>query len=290
LLVDKPAGMTSHDVVQRIRRATRTRKVGHTGTLDPAATGLLPITIGHGTKLANYLTLEEKGYAFTMCLGQRTTTDDAEGEVIEQLPWEHVTVEALSEALQGFVGEQMQRPPNYSAIRVDGRRAYERARAGEEFELEVRPVTIRRLELRATALPSADLYVECTAGTYVRSLVRDLGQRLGTCATTTAIRRTRVGPFFLEQATPLDAITQDTIAGLLLPPSVMLASLPALVLDAHGVRELGFGRPVPAGEGLALGQHVALLNEAGELVAVGEVRQAGRVWPKRVLSMWAEED
>lgn len=290
LLVDKPAGMTSHDVVQVIRRAARTRKVGHTGTLDPAATGLLPITIGHGTKLANFLTLERKGYAFTLKLGQRTSTDDAEGEVIESLPWEHVTAEALAEAVPTFVGEQLQRPPNFSAIRVDGRRAYERARAGEVFELEARPVTILTLDLLDVRLPEADLHMDCTAGTYVRSLVRDLGERLGSCAHTTAIRRTRVGPFVLEQATPLDQITQESIAGLMLPPSAMLSSLASVTLDAHGVRELGFGRSVPGSAEIAPGAQVALLDGAGSLIAVGEQREDGRVWPKRVLSGGGDED
>jgi tRNA pseudouridine55 synthase len=289
LLVDKPSGMTSHDVVQVIRRVARTRKVGHTGTLDPAATGLLPITIGHGTKLANYLTLEQKGYAFSLRLGERTSTDDAEGEVVETLPWEQVSADALAEAIPGFVGEQLQRPPNYSAIRVDGRRAYDRARSGEVFELEARPVTILSLELLATRLPEADLHMECTAGTYVRSLVRDLGVKLGTCATTIAIRRTRVGPFTLEQATPLDAITPDNIAALLLPPAAMLSSIAQLTLDAAGVNELSFGRAVPGADGLVEGEQVALLDAAGELIAVGEVRADGRVWPKRVLSARGNE-
>jgi tRNA pseudouridine55 synthase len=276
--------MTSHDVVQVIRRVARTRKVGHTGTLDPDATGLLPITIGHCTKLANFLTLDRKGYLFTMRLGAQTTTDDASGEVVRELGWDHVSAEALAEAVAAQVGHRMQRPPRFSAIRVDGRRAYERARAGEEFELEERPVEIEALELREVALPDATLHMSCTAGTYVRSLVRDLGEALGTCAHTTMIRRTRVGPFTLDEATPLDAISPELLPSLLYSPAKMLKSLPALTLSQEEVYEVGYGRAIECPLELEQGAMIALLYPDGGLYAVAAISSDKRAQPKRVLS------
>jgi tRNA pseudouridine55 synthase len=290
LLIDKPAGMTSHDVVGRVRRIARTRKVGHTGTLDPDATGLLPITIGKCTKLAKYLILDDKEYLFGVELGSATDTDDASGQVIETAPWDGVTEEAMRAALEGFRGEIMQRPPRYSAIKVDGRRAYDLAREGVEFELPERPVRVDELELTEVALPRASGRMACGSGTYVRSLVRDLGEALGTRAHTTSIRRTRVGRFGIEEAVTLDALDAGDVAlaDALLPPARMLVSLASWTADAHAISEFSFGRRVFA-EGLdaELDAHVAVVDEAGDLIAVALVEEVGdgvvKLKPSRVM-------
>lgn len=290
LLIDKPAGMTSHDVVGRVRRIARTRKVGHTGTLDPDATGLLPITIGKCTKLAKYLILDDKEYLFGVELGSATDTDDASGEVIATAPWDGVTEAAMRAALEGFRGEIMQRPPKYSAIKVDGRRAYDLAREGVEFELPERPVRVDELELTEVALPRASGRMACGSGTYVRSLVRDLGEALGTRAHTTSIRRTRVGRFGIEEAVTLDALDAGDVAlaDALLPPARMLVSLASWTADAHAISEFSFGRRVFA-EGLdaELDAHVAVVDEAGDLIAVALVEEVGdgvvKLKPSRVM-------
>ncbi len=283
LLVDKPAGMTSHDVVSRVRRLARTRQVGHTGTLDPDATGLLPVAIGICTRLVPFLLLDEKGYDFTMRLGEQTQTDDASGSVIAQAPWSHVTPEALREALAGFRGELMQQPPRYSAIRIDGKRAYAMAREGEDFELEARPVTVHELTLRSMALPDASLHMRCGSGTYVRSLVRDLGLALQTRAHTVSIRRTQVGPFMLEEAMALDDLLEagpDRLHERLLPPAAMLRGAPVHVADDAQVEALGYGKSLPY-EGPPA-TVVGIVDRQGSLVALGESTGQGVLKPRRV--------
>ncbi len=290
LLIDKPAGMTSHDVVGRVRRIARTRKVGHTGTLDPDATGLLPITIGKCTKLAKYLILDDKEYLFGAELGSATDTDDASGEVIATAPWDGVTAEAMHAALDAFRGEIMQRPPKYSALKVDGRRAYDLAREGVAFELPERPVRVDELELNEIDLPRASGRMACGSGTYVRSLVRDLGEALGTRAHTTSIRRTRVGRFGIEEAVTLDALDSGEVAleDALLAPARMLVSLASWTADAHAVSEFSFGRRVfAAGLDAELDAHVAVLDGGGRLIAVAQVEEVGedavKLKPSRVM-------
>ena len=211
VVVDKAAGMTSHDVVARIRRLARTRRVGHGGTLDPMATGVLIIGVGKATRLLTYVIGSGKGYAATIRLGQSTITDDAEGEVVATTPAEQVTDGAIRDGLGALTGEIQQVPSAVSAIKVDGKRAYKRVREGEQVTLAARPVTISRLDLLAIRRPSpevvdVDVEVVCSSGTYVRAIARDLGAGLGVGGHLTALRRTAVGGFMLAEASTLEEL------------------------------------------------------------------------------------
>ena len=212
VIVDKPGGMTSHDVVARIRRLAGTRRVGHAGTLDPMATGVLVVGVEKATRLLGYLTLTEKQYDATMRLGQSTSTDDAEGEVTFTASAKAVSAQALNNAVKDLTGEIWQVPPAVSAIKVDGQRAYRLTRAGAAPELKPRPVTVYEFTVTATRpvgqLLDVDAAVRCSSGTYIRALARDLGQILGTGGHLTALRRTRVGNYGLEAATTLEQLAE----------------------------------------------------------------------------------
>lgn len=204
--MDKPAGMTSHDVVARIRREFGTRKVGHAGTLDPMATGVLILGIERGTKFLAHMVAATKAYDATIRLGASTTTDDFEGEVINQTSAEHITDEQALAEIKKLTGDIMQKPAKVSAIKIDGKRAYQRVRDGEEVDIPSRPVTVSRFDVNAsrTEPREFDVTVECSSGTYIRSLARDLGDSLGVGGHLTALRRTAVGPFLLADASPID--------------------------------------------------------------------------------------
>ena len=212
VVVDKPAGMTSHDVVGRCRRIFSTRRVGHAGTLDPMATGVLVIGVEHATKILGLLTASDKSYAATIRLGQTTSTEDAEGELLQSISAEHVTDVAIAAGIAGLRGDIDQVPSAVSAIKVDGRRAYQLVREGQTVELKARPVRIEKFDVRATRRGSAiidlDVDVECSSGTYIRALARDLGSALGVGGHLTSLRRTRVGRFGLDQAASLDDLEQ----------------------------------------------------------------------------------
>lgn len=287
LLVDKPAGMSSFDVVRWVRRVAGTRKVGHTGTLDPLATGLLPIVVGKCTKLARFLSLDAKAYEFGMQLGRETASGDAEGEVVRECGWEHVTRADFERVLTQFQGEISQRPPVFSAIKIDGKRAYQRARDGEEVEMAARPVQIHSLDLLELALPDARLHTHCGAGTYVRSLARDIGEALGSCAFATSIRRTQVGDFSLSEARPLEEITPENVAACVLSPMQMMRAMPRHVADARECRAMGFGQRIEvAGLRVSGGEFVAVADEDSNLVAITQVEAVGetaRLKPVRVL-------
>lgn len=206
LVVDKPAGMTSHDVVDAVREAAGQRKVGHTGTLDPAATGVLVVCLGRATRLVRFLQAGRKTYLATVTLGVTTTTQDTDGEVVEERDAGGVDAAAVRAALEGFRGDIEQVPPMVSAVRVDGERLHERARRGEVVEREPRPVTVHDFELRSFTPGSraeAELHVVCSSGTYVRTLAHDLGRALGVGASLSGLRRTANGPFRLDDAHPL---------------------------------------------------------------------------------------
>ncbi|HEY2448057.1 MAG TPA: tRNA pseudouridine(55) synthase TruB [Mycobacterium sp.] len=210
VIVDKPAGMTSHDVVGRCRRIFGTRRVGHAGTLDPMATGVLVIGIERATKILGLLTETSKSYAATIRLGQSTSTEDAEGELLEEISAEQLTEAAIATAIAGLSGDIMQVPSAVSAIKVNGQRAYRLAREGHAVELAARPVRIDRFELLAVRrhgrLVDADVEVDCSSGTYIRALARDLGDELAVGGHLTALRRTRVGGFGVDQARSLDEL------------------------------------------------------------------------------------
>ncbi|MBX9471019.1 tRNA pseudouridine(55) synthase TruB [Microcella sp.] len=249
LLVDKPQGLTSHDVVARARRALNTRKVGHAGTLDPMATGLLTLGVGPATRLLTYLVGLDKTYETTMRLGAATTSDDAEGEVVstaEPAAIAAVTDDALVAGIRALTGEIDQRPSSVSAIKVDGKRAYDRVRAGEEVELASRRVTISAFEalaVRRTATAiEVDARIDCSSGTYIRALARDLGTALGIGGHLTALRRTRVGPFDVADAVSLDELAEQGASLLASPAEVAAQLFPVLEVDAARARDLGHGK------------------------------------------------
>ncbi|WP_306363953.1 tRNA pseudouridine(55) synthase TruB [Nocardia sp. CC227C] len=215
LIVDKDGGWTSHDVVAKARRLLRTKKVGHAGTLDPMATGVLVLGVERATKMLGLLTLTTKAYTATIRLGQSTVTDDAEGEVTATTSAGHLTDAEIASGVAALTGDIQQVPATVSAIKVNGERAYARARAGEDVRLAARPVTVGRFDVLARRdvegdagrFVDLDVEVECSSGTYVRALARDLGERLGVGGHLTALRRTRVGPFTLEHARTLAELT-----------------------------------------------------------------------------------
>jgi tRNA pseudouridine55 synthase len=214
VIIDKPAGITSHDAVRRLRKVAKTRRVGHAGTLDPMATGVLILGLGRATRLLGHLALTNKDYTATIRLGQSTVTDDAEGDIMEERDATAVTDEAIAREIVKLSGDILQVPTQISAIKVDGKRSYARVRAGEEVELKARPVTVSRFDVISTdrSQPGVvDLQVEvsCSTGTYVRALARDVGEALGVGGHLTALRRTRVGPFSVESAVTLPEADSD---------------------------------------------------------------------------------
>ncbi|EYT59533.1 MULTISPECIES: tRNA pseudouridine(55) synthase TruB [Microbacterium] len=278
LLVDKPTGLTSHDVVARTRRAFGTRKVGHAGTLDPMATGLLVIGIEGATRLLTYIVGADKTYLATIRLGQTTGTDDAEGEILTTAApeaWDAVTDEAVSTGITQLTGEISQVPSAVSAIKVDGRRAYERVRAGEEVVLAARDVVVSRFDLLATRRGEAhldlDVVVDCSSGTYIRSLARDLGASLGVGGHLTALRRTRVGPFDVSDAVDLDALEG---AATLAPGEAAARILPVLEMSADEARDLRHGKRL-SGQAARLEEAIgAAIDPEGLLIGIVEKRGA----------------
>ena len=245
LVVDKPAGWTSHDVVGKVRRLARTRKVGHAGTLDPMATGVLVLGIGRATRLLGHLALTDKDYDATLRLGVTTVTDDAEGEPLETRDASAVTNEALAAALAALTGEIDQVPSAVSAVKVGGVRAYARVRAGEDVVLAPRRVTVHRLELLERRGDDLSLGVTCTSGTYVRALARDLGEALGVGAHLTALRRTRVGPFGPDVARTLDELAagEDVVdAAVVRLDDAVAAAFPRRDLTSQDAAALSYGK------------------------------------------------
>jgi tRNA pseudouridine55 synthase len=282
LVVDKPAGITSFEVVGRVRRILGIKRVGHTGTLDPLATGVLPLCLGQATKIAGLLLAEDKAYRGTALLGLQTDTLDVTGRVLQRRDPGAVTRDGVLEALARLRGPQLQVPPAFSAVRKGGRRAHELARAGQQVELEPRPVEVLRLELERWEPPRLELFVECSKGTYVRSLVADLGRLLGCGAALEQLRRLRSGSFGLEQAVGLEDLEQIWQGGEELPLTSMdraLCHLPAVELSPQEVPRVRQGQEVSRPE--APDADLARLRLGPELVALGRV-EGGRVRPKRV--------
>jgi tRNA pseudouridine55 synthase len=297
LIVAKPAGPTSHDVVALVRRLAQTRRIGHGGTLDPFAAGVLPLFLGGATRLVEYHLADDKSYRATVCFGSTSTTDDLDGELTPVDRAAPLARADVTEALGGFVGSQLQRPPANSAIQVGRRPAYAMARAGETLELPPRSVVIHALELvewddRDPGRPIAVIDVKCSAGTYVRALARDLGERLGTGAYLGALVRTASGPFRLDAAQSLDALRNaaaeagpDGIRRLLLPPDAGLESMPAVSLTAGEIADAGQGRyvrPVAGLRGTDDGMPLRLVDAAGGIVGIGR-REGARIAPTKIL-------
>jgi tRNA pseudouridine55 synthase len=292
LVVAKTAGPTSHDVVALVRRLAATKRVGHGGTLDPFASGVLPVFLGHGTRVVEYHLGDRKAYRATVCLGASSTTDDLEGE-LTPATGAAPTRTAVEAALPGLTGPISQRPPAYSAIKVGGRRAYAMARAGETVELAPREVTIHSLDLVSwddTDLdrPIAVLDVTCSAGTYVRALARDLGEGLGSAAYLGALTRTASGPFTIDDATPLDEIraaAAESPAGLtafILPIDAGLEAFPVVTLDADELAAVAKGQFIrPTGGLPGPAEHYRLVGPDGTLAAIAS-GAAGRLAPDKV--------
>jgi tRNA pseudouridine55 synthase len=283
LVVDKPVGLTSHDVVQIVRRGTGIRRAGHTGTLDPRASGVLVILIGPAVRLSEYVSASDKRYQATIRLGSTTDTYDSEGTITSSSEVGDIDEEEFDEILQKFVGEMEQVPPPYSAVKVKGRKAYEMARKGEEVELEPRTINVYSLEVLEWAPPEAVIDVYCSSGTYVRSLAHDLGKELGTGAHLVGLRRTKSGRFTLRDAVPLrrlqEAFDQGDWYKYLIPAAEALSDWPMVELDPDEVELVRHGHRVKAAEddvGWARG-----VSQQGDLVALLEADEETNEWQPR---------
>lgn len=272
-MVDKPAGMTSHDVVGRCRRIFGTRKVGHAGTLDPMATGVLVVGIERATKILGLLTATSKSYAATIRLGRSTTTEDAEGEVLQDISAEHVTDEQIEAGIANLRGEIAQRPSSVSAVKVDGKRAYQLVREGQDVQLAERTVRIDRFDVhgirRDGPFLDVDVEVDCSSGTYIRALARDLGDALGVGGHLTALRRTRVGGYGLDHARSLEELAEHPQLSYSLDEACLLAFARRDITSAEA-EDASHGRPLTAAgvDGVYAatdpdGRVIALLEDKG---------------------------
>ena len=267
VVVDKPGGMTSHDVVARVRRLAGTRKVGHAGTLDPMATGVLVLGVNRATRLLGHLMLTEKSYDATIRLGVSTTTDDADGEVVATAATDDLDEAEVRRVLAGFVGEIDQVPTAVSAVKVDGKRAYQRVREGEQVELKSRRVTIHDLAVLEVAGADVRISVRCSSGTYIRAIARDAGAALGVGGHLTALRRTAVGEFGLDRAQRLDELAEEFA---MLPiDEAARSAFAAVDLDEEQARDVRFGRALR----LPLPGLTAVFAPDGEFLALYEPRE-----------------
>jgi tRNA pseudouridine55 synthase len=293
LCIDKPEGATSTEVVARVRRLTRAQKVGHGGTLDPLATGVLPLALGEATKTVAYVMAGQKRYRFTARWGEARTTDDAEGEVVATSVRRPDDAD-IEQALADFRGHIQQVPPRFAAVKVEGERAYDLARRGEVVELTPREIRVDRFELLGR--PDADhavFEVDCGQGTYVRALVRDLGDRLGCFGHVVALRRLRVGPFHAENALAIAMLEQliadEALPQVLMPVNAALAALPALPLTEPQASRLRAGQTIRVSPGLLMGERDAdddtvQATTAGRLVALAALRD-GELSPMRIFNL-----
>lgn len=282
ILLDKPEGLSSNSALQKVRRALGAAKAGHAGTLDPLATGMLPVLLGEATKLAGHLLHGDKAYSVGCRLGQSTTTYDAEGEVVEALPVPALDAAAVGTALVPFTGRIRQRPPVYSAIKRGGQPLYRLARRGEAVEVPEREVEIHAVRVLAVAGDRVDLEVECGSGTYIRSLVHDLGRALGCGAHVVRLRRLWVEPFRAHPLVTLDEVEAGRAAPL--PLEVAVKDWPWAHLDPGQVALVRQGRVIQAAVHPGRGDTVAGLDGEGRLVALLQVGQGGMLQPKRVIN------
>jgi tRNA pseudouridine55 synthase len=291
LLVDKPVGPTSFDVVRAVRRALRVKSAGHTGTLDPNASGLLPLCLGDATRIASFITEGTKVYDGVVRFGVETATLDAEGTVTATRDASHLDRQVIEGAVAQLIGRQTQITPMYSARKVDGKRLYELAREGQEVERPEHEITVERAELLDWAPPDATVRIRCSKGTYIRSLAALLGERLETGAHLKALRRHASGALNVSDALPLDTILRlsesdpAALAARILTVEQALVELPALRLDQRTAISVAFGNPVPPGmfAVLPVGAKVRLLDPEGWVVAVGEAAVGGGFRLARVL-------
>ncbi|MBI2766431.1 MAG: tRNA pseudouridine(55) synthase TruB [Chloroflexi bacterium] len=288
LLIDKPGEWTSHDVVARARRLCGQRRIGHTGTLDPMATGLLVLCLGRATRMVEYLAGHDKRYEGEIALGVVTATDDAEGKVLSRRPIPALD-DAVLRALEArFSGQVLQVPPAYSAIKVEGKRAYAVARKGGAPALEARMVVIRRIELRVLGGERLAISVECGAGTYIRSLARDIGERLGCGAHLAALRRTRAGAFDVAGAISLEELAEVAGHGgledLLLPGDEALVDRPAALLGSEHAHDIVQGKVVAPAGAADRAPLVRIYDGAGSFIGTGSIDDSGRLKALKVLA------
>lgn len=289
VLLDKPVGISSNVALQRVRRIFGARKAGHTGSLDPLASGLLPVCLGQATRFSGYLLDAAKGYRVTGRLGTRTATGDVEGEVVESCPWDQLTRAGLETALAAFRGRVSQVPPMYSALKQGGERLYRKARRGEQVERAPRDIDIYRLELTTWDSPDFSLDVLCSKGTYIRTLVEDIAHAAGSCAHVTALRRYRAGPFEEQGMHTLEALRTLADAGpaalatVLLPPDAALEGLPAVELEQQDTARLQQGQAVAVSPGGPEGP--VRVYGPGGFVGVGQRDAAGALRARRLLGV-----
>ena len=286
--INKPTAMTSHDVVAIIRKHLKQKRVGHAGTLDPLASGVLPICVGQATRVAEYLSDSGKAYQADINFGTATDTYDAEGTITATASTADLTLNMIQETLEQFRGPQMQNPPLYSAIKIQGQPAYKRARAGEVIVLEPRPIVIHLLEILEWIPPRLTLAIECSKGTYIRSLAHDLGMQLGCCAYLEALVRTRSGPFTLSDSITLeqfaDAVETNSIQHYSFPLDKALEQYPAMKLDVETAERIKhgniFNNPVANNSGLA-----RVYDTNGAFIAIAEWNEEQQAWqPKKVFA------
>ena len=289
LNIHKPSGMTSHDVVAQVRKLLKQRRVGHAGTLDPAASGVLPICAGQATRVAEYLSESGKEYLATIVFGVETDTYDAEGEITSTTSTGNLNLTGLKQALESFHGQQMQIPPRYSAIKIQGQAAYKRTRAGEEITLEARPIEITRLEIRSWQNPTLVLDVTCSKGTYIRSLAYDLGKALGCGAYLGGLVRTRSGPFRLEESVTLEELAraseQNELTRYAQPADRALEQYPSLQLNDEDAERVKHGNVFTCESANVERSLARVYNTTGDFIAIAQWEPQLKKWqPKKVFN------
>ena len=290
-LLDKPQGVSSNDIMQKVKRLFKANKAGHTGALDPLATGMLPICLGEATKFSQFLLDSDKRYVVTAKLGERTDTSDAEGQVVQSREVNVAEADILA-ALSAFRGEILQVPTMFSALKHNGKPLYEYARAGVTVEREARPITIFELKFIDYQAPFLTLEVHCSKGTYIRTLVDDLGEALGCGAHVTMLRRLAVADYPIEEMMPIEdlALLADTFPSseldrLLLPMDTAVASLPQLNLTAEQTKAVGFGQRVKFENTQALSGLVRLFSENGQFLGIAEITAGNIIRPNRMVNL-----
>ncbi|MFP5521305.1 tRNA pseudouridine(55) synthase TruB [Peptococcus simiae] len=285
LVIDKPAGLTSHDVVGRLRKVFKQKRVGHTGTLDPDATGVLPICLGQATRLAEYLTADDKSYQAQLLFGQATDTLDASGQVVEETDLPDLSPEAFAALLEGFLGEQMQIPPKYSAIKVDGVPLYKLARAGKPLpEVKARQITIKEIQLHTYDRHQASFSVTVSKGTYIRSLCADIGQAAGSSAHMTSLRRLSSGQFDLSQAIPLATLeTAVDPTVYIIPMHETMKGYPQLALTEEEQKRVQHGNAIPLRADAKEEGGPVVASHLDKMVAIGFIKDA-EFQPKKVFN------
>lgn len=280
LNINKPQGITSRDVVNRVQRMLRGAKAGHAGTLDPLATGVLVVCIGPATRLVEFVQRMRKQYSATFLLGKTSDTEDVEGEVTELLQLPRPSSSEIEAALPTFIGEIEQRPPAYSALKVGGRRAYDLARKGKKVELQPRKITVYDIAVSRYEYPELDLQITCGSGTYIRSLGRDLAETLGTGAVMSALERTAIGGFRVQDGVELDGLTPENVADVLMKPRHAVSELPTVELTSEEIRRVGNGMLIDDRWHLQCDE-VAALDASGRLLAILAPRGSQRLRPAR---------